>query len=99
MVSQLAKGLAFAFVAGPWTAGELVARGEAALGPSTPGRKRWLRGVVRRVLAAFPAAPVDREDDVAAVLEGDPAFRRAARRAHEHAPVIRRWLVPDVTMV
>lgn len=99
MVSHRAKGLAFAFLAGPWTEAELVARGEAALGFRTVSSARWLRGVVRRVLVAFPAAPVDREDDLAAMLEGDPAFRGDARRSIEQVPAIRRWLVPDVSMV
>ena len=67
---HLAKGLAFAFLAGAWTEGELVARGLEALGdgPSTPEGMRWLQELVRRVMRAFPAAPIGQEDEVAELL-------------------------------
>src|SRR5690242_9713155 len=99
MVGHLAKGLAFAFLAGPWTDGDLVARGRAALGDGAPGRARWLRRMVRRLLAELPAPPVDREGELAALLEDDRGLRGAARRAGSHAPVIHHWLIPDATMV
>ena len=49
----MARGLAEAFVEGPWQSeAELVDRGGKALGH----RPRWLRPLARRLLAAFPAA-------------------------------------------
>jgi hypothetical protein len=99
MVGHLAKGLAFALLAGPWTETELVSRGRAALGEVLLARARWLRRTVRRVLVALPAAPVDREEELAAMLESDRGLRGAARRAGSNAPFIRRWLMADATMV
>jgi hypothetical protein len=98
MVGHVAKGLAFAFLAGPWTEGEMVARGRVALGDGARGRARWLRHLVRHTLLAFPAAPVDREDELAAAIAEDRALRGAAQTAGGPARV-RRWLIPDATMV
>jgi len=100
MLAHVAKGLAFAFLAGPWTEAELVARGRLALG--VRGRARWMRGLVRRLLVAFPAAPIDRDDDLIAALRDDralhPHFRGPNETTHipEHP---RRWLIPEATMV
>jgi hypothetical protein len=100
MSHRLASGLTLAFLAGPWTEGELVARGRAALGDGARGKARWLRRTVRRVLVVFPTAPVDRDDDLAAVLADDRGLRGAARRgAGLGRPLVRRWLVPEATMV
>lgn len=96
MVGHLAKGLALAFLAGPWTADELVARGRAALAEGARGRARWLRKLVRRLLEAFPVAPIDREDEIAAVLAEDRGLRGHFR---ENRLLVRRWLVPDAIMV
>jgi hypothetical protein len=97
MDDHLTRGLAIAFLAGPWSETELVARGRAALGDGARGRARWLRQLVRRMLVAFPAAPVDRDDDLAVALAGDRGLRGATLRGH---PVrVRRWLVPEATMV
>jgi RNA-directed DNA polymerase len=73
---HLAKGLAFAFLAGAWTEGELLARALEALGdgPSTPEGVRWLQELVRRVMRTFPAAPIGREDDLAELLAGVMAW-------------------------
>src|SRR5207253_11494149 len=68
------------------------------LGGGARGKSRWLRRMVRRVLVEFPAAPVDREDHLAAVLEDDRGLRGAACRAGGHTRV-RRWLIPQATMV
>jgi RNA-directed DNA polymerase len=99
MVGHLAKGLAFAFLAGPWTETELLSRGRAALDDGAGRRARWLRRTVRRVLVELPVAPVDREHELAALLEKDRGLRGAARRAGRNAAFIRRWLIPDATMV
>lgn len=91
MLRQTSQGLALAFLAGGWSAEELVARGREALGE----RPRWLGRLVRRVLERFPTAPIDRQDEVAALLRDDRSFRAAV---HQGARV-RRWLLPTVDMV
>jgi hypothetical protein len=98
MIGHPAKGLALAFLAGPWTESELIARGRSALGIGARGRARWLRQMVRRMLGEHPAAPVDREDDLAAEIGGDRGFRGAMWAARGR-PRIRRWLAPEATMV
>jgi hypothetical protein len=93
---QIAKALALAFLAGPWTEAALVERGRLALGIGSRGR--WLRALVRRTLVAFRAAPIDREDDLAAALRDDRALRWTVPRAH--VPVrAHQWLIPEATMV
>jgi len=96
MLGHLAKGLALAFLAGPWTADELVTRARVALGDGARGRAGWLRKLVRRMLAAFPAPPIDREDELAVVLAGDRGLRGQLRR---NALRVRHWLIPEATMV
>ena len=76
--SVLIRGLAEAFMAGPWDLDGLVDRGGRVLGR----QYRWLRPLARRVLAAFPIArgpscpagrvPVRRRG----VPEGMPESRR-----------------------
>jgi hypothetical protein len=79
MVNHLAKGLALAFLAGPWTADEMTARGRTAFGDGARGRARWLRNLARRTLEAFPAPPIDREDELAASLAKDRGLRGKAQ--------------------
>jgi len=98
MVGHIAKGLALAFLAGPWTEGELVARGRSALGIGSRGRARWLRHLVRRTLLEYPAAPVDRDDELAAAIAEDRGLRGATWRPGG-PPRMRRWLIPKATMV
>lgn len=98
MIDHLTKGLAFAFLAGPWTEGELVMRGRAALG-GVGGRTRWLRRLVRRMLVAFPAAPVDRDIELAQTLADDRGLRGATWRGRANPAHVRRWLIPDAQMV
>jgi RNA-directed DNA polymerase len=98
MVGHLPKGLAFAFLAGPWTEGELVARGHAALAIGARGRVRWLRHMVRRLLVAYPVAPVNRDDELARVIGDDRGLRGAAWGSNDRVRV-RRWLIPEATMV
>ncbi len=100
MVDHLAKGLALAFLAGPWTADDMVARGRVALGIGARGRERWLRNLVRRTLEAFPAAPLDREDELASVVAHDRALRGVAWQADDAGRLrVRRWLIPEASMV
>lgn len=111
MVTHLARGLAFAFLAGPWTADDMMARGRAALGNGARGRARWLRNLVRRTLEAFPLPPIDREDELAAIVAEDRGLRGRAwpfsPRSGERTTGgndggrlhIRRWLMPEPAMV
>jgi len=96
---HLAKGLAFAFLAGAWNERELVARGRAALGDGARGRARWLRRMVRRMLVAFPQAPTDRDDELAVALAADRGLRGAWAIDRPGSVRIRRWLIPEATMV
>ncbi|HVV51678.1 MAG TPA: reverse transcriptase family protein [Polyangia bacterium] len=91
--------MAFAFLAGSWTESELLTRGREALGSSARGRTRWLRRLVRRVLAAFPVAPIDRDDDLASAIAQDRGLRGMVRRAGTEQAHIHRWLIPNATMV
>src|SRR5262249_27730024 len=103
----LARGLADAFVAGPWTVDELVERGGRALGR----RWRWLRPLVRRLRAAFDCGTRPAALRVAAFLGEDEGLRKAY---HRHtvtlAPAPRlpaamvpasgaplQWRVPQIT--
>jgi hypothetical protein len=97
MVGHIAKGLALAFLAGQWTEGELIARGRSALGIGARARARWLRQLVRRTLLEYPTAPVDRDDELAAVIAQDRGLRGATWG--EKRPQVRRWLIPEATMV
>jgi hypothetical protein len=86
MVENLAKGLAFALLAGRWTEGGMVARGWEALGAGSQGPELtlWLRQVVQWLLQLFPTAPIDRDDELAALLveamRGRCSTRRRRRR-------------------
>jgi hypothetical protein len=99
MVEHLTKGLAFAFLAGPWSEGDLVARGRAALGDGARGGARWLRRLVRRMLVAFPRPPIDRDDELAQALAADRALRGRPRLGPRPPVRLRRWLIPDAMMV
>ena len=67
---HLAKGLAFAFLAGAWTEPGLVARALDALGdgPSGVAGIRWLRLLAQRAMRAFPAAPTGRDEELVELL-------------------------------
>src|SRR5438067_1916204 len=100
MVEDIAKGLALAFLAGRWSEDELYARGRLTLGGGARGRVLWLQKLVRRVVAAFPTAPIDRDDELAALLAGDRGLRDAMYHPSDGPRIhIHRWLIPDATMV
>jgi RNA-directed DNA polymerase len=69
----LIRGLAEAFLAGPWDLESLVDRGGRALGR----RYRWIRPLARRILTAFPTGPRTRTLRLAQFLRADDRFRRA----------------------
>jgi len=88
----VARGLAEAFLAGPWSAPSLAARGRRALGSGG----RWLRSLARRVVLAIAERPGD-ASEIADRILADEGFRRACRRA---SPPLRihRWLVAEPAM-
>jgi hypothetical protein len=90
----ITRGLASAFLAGPWTQGELVARGREALG----ARPRWLPPLVRRVLARFPSPPHDAEDALLPMLRADEGLRAGANDRLAPARLV-RWLWPEPAMI
>lgn len=76
MDAWIIEGLVEAFLAGPWDADGLVGRGELVLRRNY----RWLRPLVGRILAAFPAgSPRPRAARLAAFLRADERFNRAAQ--------------------
>jgi RNA-directed DNA polymerase len=82
---QLGHELAAAFLAGPWEAAAMGARGRRVLG-RRPG---WLREVVEETLLAYHRPPLDRPRELAAyvaiVLEELP---RPPRRARVRRPAL-----------
>jgi hypothetical protein len=72
----VARNLASAFLAGPWSEEGLRERGGRAVGR----RHRWLVRLVERVLAMFPTPPANGEDVLARVLLDDQPFREACAR-------------------
>jgi hypothetical protein len=88
--SDVAGGLAAAFLSGVWNERALLRRGAAAL----DRRPRWLLPVVRAVLAGYHRPPADRPRELAAfiALSVDGASR-------DDPPVrVRRWFIPEPAM-
>jgi RNA-directed DNA polymerase len=87
---ELGFALAGAFLAGPWTAEDLVVRG----GRAFARRPRWMRPLVAEVLAAYHRPPADRQRELAAYVELvlEELHGRAA------APAVRRWLQAERAM-
>jgi hypothetical protein len=77
---EVAGALAAAFLAGPWTREAMIRRGAGVLRP----QPRWMRGVVRDVLALYHRPPADRPRELAALIERQIPL--------ETAPHVRRWM-------
>ncbi len=79
---SVARNLAAAFLAGPWSPDGLVERGALACG----WRERWLSSLARRVVAAFEQPAQVDEKRLALFIGGDEGFARAwatsCRRGH-----------------
>lgn len=80
---RVARGLAESFVAGPWRDGDLIGRGEAAIGR----RPRWLSPLVRRLLERFPGCRPTAAA-VVSFLDTDGPFQRACARPGRKIPVV-----------
>jgi hypothetical protein len=89
----VARNLAAALLSGDWDENTLVRQGAEVFGR----RPRWLRPLVRRVLAAF-AAPARDADSLTAFVVGDAGFVRHALRPGDDPdrPLVRQlfWLPP-----
>jgi hypothetical protein len=87
------RALALAFLAGPWNAGSLVARGREVLGEEP----RWLRRLVRAVMLQFPTPPPEGAPALAAMLREDRELLNASSRARRVR--VRRWVLPEPAMI
>lgn len=88
-MTTLAETLAEAFLAGPWEADEMTARGALVLGK----RARWLLGVARSVCAACAGQRYLSRAHVAKLIASDPGFLNACVDGEpEFQPVI--WASP-----
>ena len=89
--SDVASGLAAAFLAGVWNERGLVRRGAAAL----DRRPRWLLPVARAVLEGYHRAPGDRPRELAAFI----AVAMARAPADDGPRLrVRRWFVAEPQM-
>jgi len=91
--SDLARGLAGAFLAGLWNERALVRRARSAL----EQRPAWLLPVARAVLAAYAHPPADRPRELAAFIDATIQALPPDPR-HPSPPRIRRWLIPEPAM-
>jgi hypothetical protein len=89
----LARGLALAFLAGPWTRPGLVARGARALG----ARPRWLTSLVGEIVASFAVAPNDAYTSLCEAIERASSFRRGLAPGQPRSS-IRTLLVSEPSM-
>lgn len=99
-VRHLARGIALALLAGPWTEEELVLRGRRAIDwdPVLPYDPSWLRPLVAVVLRHFAQPPVDRDEELVALISDQDVFCASIWGGPD--PIrIRRWLIPGPTMV
>jgi retron-type reverse transcriptase len=99
-VRQVARGVALAFLAGPWDEEQLVLRGRRAIDwdPALRHDPSWLRPLVEVVLGRFPQPPVDRDEDLISLISDHDVFRAAIWGGPD--PIrIRRWLLPEPAMV
>jgi RNA-directed DNA polymerase len=89
---QLGAALAAAFLAGDWNEQALLERAQRTLEP----RPRWLRGVVRDVLAFYHRPPHDRPRELARVIGFE--LHRLPGTSYSRPPRIRRWWLFDQRM-
>ncbi len=85
--------LARAFLAGPPTVEQVIARAKRTLGRSW----RWLRPVARRFVRVYEGGTRPRQRDVAQFLRQDPAFDYASRK-HRHELTVAQWLTEPQQM-
>jgi RNA-directed DNA polymerase len=99
-VRHRGRGVALAFLAGPWSREPLVLRGRRAIDwdPALAHDPSWLRPLVDVVLERFPQRPVDRDDELISVICEQELFRAHIWGGPD--PIhIRHWLIPEPAMV
>lgn len=98
---SIADALALALLAGPWERAQLCERAEYLFGE----RPRWLRSLVRHLLARFPIAPNDASQGLSEAILSAPSFRRGVGPGQPLPRLVRlvvtpptmgpcRWAVP-----
>ena len=75
----IARNLAVVFLSGMWSPEELLRRGAVACGR----RERWLRPLIRRIVAAFDGPAGRTREDLASFIDADAGFNRAWERHRE----------------
>ena len=90
--AYLSRCLADAFLAGVWNERRLVARAGKVLEP----RPRWIRPLVREILAAYHRPPADRPRELAAYIALD--LERRPRPPGGEPPRVGRRLLPELAM-
>ncbi len=100
----LASAVAAALLAGSWTERAMAERVAGVVGPSGPGgasgpsgRPRWVRPLVRRVLADHPAPPRDAPRALVAELIGAGGLPPALPDGRSQV-VVRRWAAAPTAM-
>jgi RNA-directed DNA polymerase len=86
----VARGLAAAFLAGPWEPVAMTRRGQKAVGQ----RRVWVRDLALAAVDAWPTPPSDRPRDLATFLASCPplgASFKAAWQESEAAPKVVHW--------
>ena len=88
MYGEAATALAHAYLAGRWTEAAMLRRAREALRPPV----RWLPGLTRDVLRAYPRPPLDRPRELAAYVQ------RLLVDRHPAVPRVRRWFEFEARM-
>jgi RNA-directed DNA polymerase len=89
----LSRGLGNAFLAGRWEPAGMLERAAEVVG----ARRRWLRPVIRQVLAAYPEPPNDRPRELAAFVAGLAGVTSAIATAAPARPMLARRIPPAPT--
>lgn len=93
---NLARGLAFAFLAGPWHLPGLLERGAEALQLTAPSE--GLKRLARLALRLYREHPLGRADALSRLLARSHALRQARQEERATFRDIRHWLVPELAM-
>ncbi|MEO6885268.1 MAG: reverse transcriptase family protein [Jatrophihabitantaceae bacterium] len=84
---HVARGVAIALLAGPWTTQEMTGRVAAALGRTTA--PKWVTALMVQILDAYRDPPYDRPRELTAYLQTRPAWALAWQ--HRRPPRIVQW--------
>jgi len=90
---RLAVALADAMLAGPWEFEQMLQRGQLTV----DGRPRWLRQLVREMLAGYPHPPADRPRELAAFIQASRVLSDVRRSDQGLPKPVVRLSSPTVT--